>query len=133
MLGGDVMAIWSNSRNKFYFEKFQAHPRSILDGALGFLDEYQSSEARGCTPKLLILFVTFICLGLYGLSTIICSSSNGRDPNSVDSGVKSVEKLLEEKRRAELSVRIASGEFTVEQSEQTTRHGVSLPAASQSS
>lgn len=54
--------------------------------------------------------------GLYGLSTIICSSSNGRDPNSVDSGVKSVEKLLEEKRRAELSARIASGEFTVEQS-----------------
>ena len=47
--------IWS-AWNKFYFEKFQAHPRSILDGALGFLDEYQSSEARGCTPKLLILF-----------------------------------------------------------------------------
>ena len=63
MLGGDVLAIWSSARNKFYFEKFQAHPRSILDGALGFLDEYQSSEARGCIPKLLILFVTFVCLG----------------------------------------------------------------------
>ncbi|XP_023910008.1 protein LUTEIN DEFICIENT 5, chloroplastic [Quercus suber] len=54
--------------------------------------------------------------GLYGLSTTICSSSNGRDPNSVDSGAKSVEKLVEGKRRAELSARIASGEFTVEQS-----------------
>ena len=63
MLDGDVLAIWSSARNKFYFEKFQAHPRSILDGALGFLDEYQSSEACGCTPKLLILFVTFVCLG----------------------------------------------------------------------
>ena len=62
MLGGDVLVIWS-ARNKFSFEKFLAHPRSILDGALGFLDEYQSSEARGCTPKLLILFVTFACSG----------------------------------------------------------------------
>lgn len=34
----------------------------------------------------------------------------------MDSGVKSVEKLVEGKRRAELSARIASGEFTVEQS-----------------
>ena len=62
MLGGDVLAIWS-AQNKFCFEKFQAHPKSILDGALGFLDEYQSSEARGCTMKLLILFVTFVCSG----------------------------------------------------------------------
>ena len=34
----------------------------------------------------------------------------------MDSGVKSDKKLLEEKRRAELSARIGSGEFTVEQS-----------------
>lgn len=34
----------------------------------------------------------------------------------MEEGVKSVEQLLEEKRRAELSARIASGEFTVEQS-----------------
>ncbi|XP_055834619.1 protein LUTEIN DEFICIENT 5, chloroplastic [Solanum dulcamara] len=47
--------------------------------------------------------------------TIRCSS-NGREPESVDQGVKKVEMLLEEKRRAELSARIASGEFTVEQS-----------------
>lgn len=33
-------AIW-NARNKFYFERIQTHPKSILDGALGFLDEYQ--------------------------------------------------------------------------------------------
>ncbi|XP_015073955.1 protein LUTEIN DEFICIENT 5, chloroplastic [Solanum pennellii] len=48
--------------------------------------------------------------------TIRCSNSNGKQPESVDEGVKKVEKLLEEKRRAELSARIASGEFTVEQS-----------------
>ncbi|PQP97604.1 hypothetical protein Pyn_39913 [Prunus yedoensis var. nudiflora] len=51
--------------------------------------------------------------GTFGLSMVTCSSSNGREPDSVD-GVKSVERLLEEKRRAELSARIASGEFTVE-------------------
>nr|KJB82186.1 hypothetical protein B456_013G180200 [Gossypium raimondii] len=44
------------------------------------------------------------------------SSSNGREPDSADNGVKSVERLLEEKRRAELSARIASGEFTVQKS-----------------
>ncbi|KAM2052449.1 hypothetical protein FF2_033393 [Malus domestica] len=54
--------------------------------------------------------------GRFGLSTITCSSSNGREPDSVDIGVKSVERLLEEKRRAELSAGIASGEFTVEKS-----------------
>lgn len=54
--------------------------------------------------------------GLHGLSTITCSSSNGGEPESVDSSIKNVEKQLEEKRRAELSSRIASGEFTVEQS-----------------
>ncbi|XVE62209.1 hypothetical protein DITRI_Ditri06bG0100300 [Diplodiscus trichospermus] len=49
--------------------------------------------------------------------TVKCgSSSNGREPESVDNGVKSVERLLEEKRRAELSARIASGEFTVQKS-----------------
>lgn len=48
--------------------------------------------------------------------TIRCSNSNGKQPESVDEGVKKVEKLLDEKRRAELSARIASGEFTVEQS-----------------
>ncbi|OIT39795.1 PREDICTED: protein LUTEIN DEFICIENT 5, chloroplastic [Nicotiana attenuata] len=54
--------------------------------------------------------------GNYGYCcTIRCNSSNGREPESVNEGVKTVEKLLEEKRRAELSARIASGEFTVEQ------------------
>ena len=33
-------AIW-NARNKFYFEHIQLHPRTILDGAFGFLAEYQ--------------------------------------------------------------------------------------------
>ncbi|TXG48627.1 hypothetical protein EZV62_024502 [Acer yangbiense] len=49
--------------------------------------------------------------------TITCgSSSNGREPESADIGVKRVDKLLEEKKRAELSARIASGEFTVDKS-----------------
>ncbi|KAE8733673.1 Protein LUTEIN DEFICIENT 5 [Hibiscus syriacus] len=42
------------------------------------------------------------------------SSSNGREPDSVDDGVKGVERLLEKKRRAEISARIASGEFTIQ-------------------
>ncbi|KAE9617719.1 hypothetical protein Lal_00027290 [Lupinus albus] len=54
---------------------------------------------------------------------ISCSYSNGRGPGSAaeeeeeeeEDGVKSAERLREEKRRAELSARIASGEFTVQQ------------------
>ncbi|KAK6915275.1 Cytochrome P450, partial [Dillenia turbinata] len=49
-------------------------------------------------------------------STICFSSTNGRQPDSADDGVKGMDQLLEEKRRAELSARIASGEFSVEQS-----------------
>lgn len=56
------------------------------------------------------------CAVLRGLSTIACASSSGKEPDSVDDGVKSVERLLEQKRRADLSARIASGDFTVEQS-----------------
>ncbi|KAI3459081.1 hypothetical protein Pfo_015744 [Paulownia fortunei] len=49
-------------------------------------------------------------------SVVSCSySSNGRG-GPQDDAVKEVERLLEEKRRAELSARIASGEFTVEKS-----------------
>ena len=33
-------AIW-NARNKFYFEHIQTHPKVILDGAIGFLQEYR--------------------------------------------------------------------------------------------
>ncbi|KNA19445.1 hypothetical protein SOVF_061630 [Spinacia oleracea] len=49
-------------------------------------------------------------------SLITCSSSNGSRPGPIDDGVKSIEELVEEKRRAELAARIASGEFTVKQS-----------------
>ncbi|KAA3490715.1 protein LUTEIN DEFICIENT 5, chloroplastic [Gossypium australe] len=63
---------------------------------------------------------TASCFKPYGTSKfgiVKCgSSSNGREPDSADNGVKSVERLLEEKRRAELSARIASGEFTVQKS-----------------
>ena len=33
-------ALW-NARNKYYFEHVQQHPKVILEGALGFLAEYQ--------------------------------------------------------------------------------------------
>ena len=33
-------ALW-NARNKFYFEKVQLRPKSIADGALALLTEYQ--------------------------------------------------------------------------------------------
>ncbi|XP_057963416.1 protein LUTEIN DEFICIENT 5, chloroplastic isoform X2 [Malania oleifera] len=49
-------------------------------------------------------------------SLVTCLSSSGREPNPVEDGVKSDERRLEEKRRAELSARIASGEFTVRKS-----------------
>ncbi|KAK4796474.1 hypothetical protein SAY86_028800 [Trapa natans] len=49
-------------------------------------------------------------------SAIVCASTNGREPKPADSSVKDAERLLEEKRRAELSARIAAGEFTVERS-----------------
>jgi beta-ring hydroxylase len=65
----------------------------------------------------LFSFCECVCFaGLRGLSSVTCAYSNGREPDSVDDGLKSVERLPEEKRRAELSARIASGEFTVEQS-----------------
>ncbi|RID49944.1 hypothetical protein BRARA_H00705 [Brassica rapa] len=63
---------------------------------------------------------------------VFSSSSNGRDPSpseekSVPNGVKSIEKLQEEKRRAELSARIASGAFTVRKSSfpSTVKNGLS--------
>lgn len=59
-------------------------------------------------------------LGAYGLRLVKCASSNGKEPDSLDDGVKSVEQLLKEKQRAELSARIASGEFTVEKAGYTS-------------
>lgn len=80
----------------------------------------------GFTFYFYFLFVFKIWAGNSRSCTVIrCSynsNGNGREPpgngggDSVDDSVKSVEKILEEKRRAELSARIASGEFTVEKS-----------------
>lgn len=57
-----------------------------------------------------------ICVGSVKFSSITCASTNGRESESADNGVKGVEQLPEKKRRAELSAPIASGEFTVERS-----------------
>nr|POE71306.1 hypothetical protein CFP56_65413 [Quercus suber] len=37
-------AIW-NARNKYYFEKVQVQPRSIMDQATGILEDYQRLAA----------------------------------------------------------------------------------------
>ena len=42
-------AIW-NARNKFYFEKIQQHPKAIMEGAIGYLDEYQKLAAAMRSP-----------------------------------------------------------------------------------
>lgn len=63
-----------------------------------------------------VLFFPEIIAGGCKWSLITCSSLNGSGPDPNDDGVKSIDELLEEKRRAELSARIASGEFTVKQS-----------------
>lgn len=63
-----------------------------------------------------IVIVFHSCSGKCKFSVISCASSNGREPESSEGGIKGVEKILEEKRRAELSARIASGEFTVKDS-----------------
>ena len=42
-------AIW-NARNKFYFEKIQQHPKAIMEGAIGYLDEYQKLAAAMRNP-----------------------------------------------------------------------------------
>lgn len=55
-------------------------------------------------------------IGPSSFGTIKCCASNKPDPDSPDSGVKSLERQLEEKRLAELYDRIASGEFTAEKS-----------------
>ncbi|KAL5538638.1 hypothetical protein UlMin_042643 [Ulmus minor] len=54
--------------------------------------------------------------GNFGFCTVTCSASNGREPESLDNGVKSVERIVEEKKRAELSARIAAGDFTIQRS-----------------
>ncbi|KAH9670927.1 protein LUTEIN DEFICIENT 5 [Citrus sinensis] len=58
----------------------------------------------------------FAACGSVKFSSITCASTNGRESESADNGVKGVEQLPEKKRRAELSARIASGELTVERS-----------------
>lgn len=66
--------------------------------------------------SVLILECFADCVGTVKSGTVTCCSSNGREPEMGDGGVKKLERLLEEKRRAELSARIASGEFTVKSS-----------------
>ena len=42
-------AIW-NARNKFYFEKIQQHLKAIMEGEIGYLDEYQKLAAAMRNP-----------------------------------------------------------------------------------
>lgn len=54
----------------------------------------------------------FFLSGSFRFSGIKCSNSNGKVPNSTDDDEEEKKKKI----RAELSARIASGEFTVEKS-----------------
>ncbi|GMH13075.1 hypothetical protein Nepgr_014916 [Nepenthes gracilis] len=54
--------------------------------------------------------------GVCRFGAITCSSSNGNLPESINDEVRRFKRFLEEKRRAELASRIASGEFTVQRS-----------------
>uniref|UniRef100_A0A7N1A9E0 Cytochrome P450 n=1 Tax=Kalanchoe fedtschenkoi TaxID=63787 RepID=A0A7N1A9E0_KALFE len=65
----------------------------------------------------LIFFAFLLGFSVAGNSkgcVISCSSSNGKEPESTESN--GIKKTAEEKRRAELSAKIASGAFTVENS-----------------
>ncbi|ESR41786.1 hypothetical protein CICLE_v10011312mg [Citrus x clementina] len=67
-------------------------------------------------PLLQLTSSVNFCSRSVKFSSITCASTNGRESESADNGVKGVEQLPEKKRRAELSARIASGELTVERS-----------------
>ncbi|KAL0322243.1 UNVERIFIED_CONTAM: protein LUTEIN DEFICIENT 5, chloroplastic [Sesamum calycinum] len=80
------------------------------------LSFHQFSPQGGRTKGFRRKFSPAVNLKFNGNSVVSCSySSNGRG-GPKDDGIKDVERLVEEKRRAELSARIASGEFTVEKS-----------------
>ena len=52
-------AIW-NTWNKFYFELIQTHPKSIFDGAIGFLQEYQRLVAAQTNN-----WMVYFCISLW--------------------------------------------------------------------
>ena len=55
-----LWAIW-NVRNKFYFEKAQSHPKDILNGAIGYLQEYQ----KGTTEHMKLAATNFDLIGFF--------------------------------------------------------------------
>ena len=54
-------AIW-NARNTFFIERRQSQAKEILDGAVGFLDEYQ--KLMTAQRQLHMFFVLFSFLSL---------------------------------------------------------------------
>ena len=54
-------AIW-NARNTFFIERRQSQAKEILDGVVGFLDEYQ--ELMTAQRQLYMFFVLFSFLSL---------------------------------------------------------------------
>ncbi|KAL0402576.1 UNVERIFIED_CONTAM: protein LUTEIN DEFICIENT 5, chloroplastic [Sesamum latifolium] len=80
------------------------------------LSFHQFSPQAGRTKDFRRKFSPAVNVKFNGNGVVSCSySSNGKGGPKED-GIKDVERLVEEKRRAELSARIASGEFTVEKS-----------------
>ncbi|KAL2330209.1 hypothetical protein Fmac_017790 [Flemingia macrophylla] len=91
----------------FSTQRFRATPISVN----GLKPITNSSSSSSCFP-------CSIATQRRSCSPLIaCSSSNGREPDSVDNDdeVRKLERILEEKRRAALYARISSGEFTVKQ------------------
>ena len=56
-------AIW-NARNKYYFEKVQMQPRSVMDHAMGTLEDYQRLAASQNT--IAVYHKNLGCLSLKG-------------------------------------------------------------------
>ena len=71
-----VMAweIW-NARNKYYFEHIQTHPKSILDGALGFLREYQRLIATQTSNWMCFDSAMLILNGMFLFCTTCCMAT----------------------------------------------------------
>ncbi|KAK7394690.1 hypothetical protein VNO78_15225 [Psophocarpus tetragonolobus] len=89
------------------------HAKQICINTLKFTTNAATSSSSSCFP----CSITTQRGSGSSSSVIARASPSGRDPDSVDDDddVRKVERILEEKRRAALFSKIASGEFTVKQ------------------
>ena len=69
-----VWAIW-NAQNKYHFEHIQIQPKSILDGALGFLREYQRLIATQTSNWMCFDSAMLILNGMFLFYTTCCMAT----------------------------------------------------------